>query len=214
MLMQPPWDQSRSVRREDTKSVTCLQEGDQLAQLLGAPAHQVHDVQAAGRALAALCCRGAVDGCRTAVNSAAAVLQAPLQHRDIDAHRVPQPGARQSAHRLRLRRREQACTATSGIVNIMVNDRMMVCYWFAERPAGALTSSRLRGGASCRLHIPAASSQPAEQLAVGTLKLYAAARTGAALAGQAGHDRVQLLPEAHVQQPVRLVQHQHLRVVL
>ena len=60
------------------------------------------------------------------------------------------------------------------------------------------------------------SSKPAEQLAVGEtlrpVQFWGAARTGAALAGQARHDGVQLLPEAHVQQPVRLVQHQHLRV--
>jgi len=36
-------------------------------------------------------------------------------------------------------------------------------------------------------------------------------RTGAALARQGGHEGVQLRLEAHVQQPVRLVQHQHLR---
>ena len=35
-------------------------------------------------------------------------------------------------------------------------------------------------------------------------------QAGAALARQAGHDRIQLLLEPHLQQPVRLVQHQHL----
>ena len=98
-------------------TAACLQEGDQLPQLLGALADQVRDVQAAGRALAALRRSHAVGSRRGAVSPAAvaaAVLRPPLQHRDVDAHGVPQPRPRQGAHRLRLRRREQACAAAGG----------------------------------------------------------------------------------------------------